>query len=169
MVAAITPEIRANQVLNTYWDGKLPVDVEAISTRAGIKVQRKLPKTDEETGYEISGRIDTDSQGNRIITVSSTDPLNRQRFTIAHELGHHFMEHGDRHRKDTFIINIKDPQERQKEWEANEFAAALLMPKQTLGLVLDKMDNPTISKFAQVFEVSEQAMRIRLQRLGMIG
>ncbi len=164
----IAPEVRAQQVLNTYWDGHLPVDVEAIARKAGLDVRYDYPEVDEQTGYDISGRIDTLEDGSKIITVSSIDHPKRQRFTIAHELGHHFMGHEDRHRKDTFGVPLSDPVERRKEWEANEFAAALLMPRHTIDLVLSRMEQPTVEKLAEVFNVSEQAMRIRLQRLGFL-
>ena len=164
----VSPEVRAQQVPNTYWDGHLPVDVEAIAKKSGIDVRYDFPEVDEETGYDISGRIDTQDDGSRIITVSSIDHPERQRFTLAHELGHHFMNHGDRHRKDTFGAPPNNPEDRRKEWEANEFAAALLMPKKSIDLVIEKMEHPTVSKLADVFNVSEQAMRIRLQRLGIL-
>ena len=61
----------------------------------------------------------------------SGHPYVQQRFTIAHELGHHLLEHRDR-----FYVDLSanpqdgDPPEYQSrhERDANEFAADVLMP-----------------------------------------
>ena len=64
---------------------------------------------------------------------------------------------------------IRDPHE----IEANQFAAALLMPEAFLRACLDQLgENPdveeSIRRLAQRFDVSAQAMTIRLTSLGDI-
>jgi hypothetical protein len=63
-----------------------------------------------------------------VIIVSSLRPVGRQAFTCAHELGHHVYGHGEQF--DELVeergkIRRYDP----KEFEADCFATALLMPK----------------------------------------
>jgi len=62
------------------------------------------------------------------IVISSLRPPGRQAFTCAHELGHHAYGHGEQFDElveDRAITRRSDP----KEFEAECFASALLMPK----------------------------------------
>jgi Zn-dependent peptidase ImmA (M78 family) len=101
--------------------------------------------------------------------VNSDDPLERQRFTLAHEFGHFRMEHGSRV-DETLDWSTRDPQE----VEANAFAAAFLMPPAAIADSLDRLGRPDIDfdvlvTVAAVFGVSAKAMRVRLETLGEIG
>ncbi len=158
------PEIVARQVLDTFWDGKLPVDAEAIARRSGIEVRYRPPEVDAASGYDISGRIDMDENGGVIITVSSLDPPQRQRFIIAHEMGHHFMGHGLSSHGDTFAP-AQDAKTRRMDQEADEFAAALLMPLSVLDLVLSRMERPSVEKVAEAFGVTPRFVQVRLRKV----
>ena len=57
------------------------------------------------------------------ITIANDVPRTRQRFTILHELGHHFIEHDD-HLND---LDVEDA-DRHDEQICNEVAAAVLLP-----------------------------------------
>lgn len=63
-----------------------------------------------------------------VIIVSSLRPAGRQAFTCAHEMGHHAYGHGEQ-----FDELVEDRAKRRghdpKEFEADCFASALLMPK----------------------------------------
>jgi Zn-dependent peptidase ImmA (M78 family) len=83
----------------------------------------------------------------------------RKRFTVAHELAHYLLH---RHLFAAELVDdalyrsgLSTPIEAQ----AKAFAAELLMPWHLLMPVIDK---PT-SELAKIFEVSEQAMKIRLE------
>ncbi|UZP01950.1 ImmA/IrrE family metallo-endopeptidase [Clostridium botulinum] len=82
----------------------------------------------------------------------------RDRFTLAHELGHYLL-HGKSHvhlarmEKDKQIEPFRDP-----EWQANTFAAELLMP-----INLIDTDNPF--KIAREFKVSLKAAQIRAKKI----
>jgi len=71
----------------------------------------------------ISGTI-VNQKGFMIIGVNSNHSIVRQRFTIAHELGHFLLGHelGEK------IIDDVFDRPTDKEKDANEFAAQLLMP-----------------------------------------
>jgi Zn-dependent peptidase ImmA (M78 family) len=66
-----------------------------------------------------------------VIIVSSLRPQGRQAFTCAHEVGHHAYGHGEQ-----FDELVEDRAKRRrhdpKEFEADCFASALLMPKTAL-------------------------------------
>jgi Zn-dependent peptidase ImmA (M78 family) len=68
------------------------------------------------------------SPGKPVIIVSSLRPAGRQAFTCAHELGHHAYGHGEQF--DELIEERgKDRRFDPKEFEADCFASALLMPR----------------------------------------
>lgn len=62
------------------------------------------------------------------IVYNDTQSLERQRFTLAHELGHYFLDHL---RKDETIIqrnNLSEAHSKIAEYEANRFARDILAP-----------------------------------------
>jgi len=109
---------------------------------------------------------------------------NRQRFTIAHEIGHYVLHAQsdpifiDKNEAKSFAYLYRDGNsssgENFKEREANNFAAALLMPRKLLlEEILKKgqdMGIPAlVEELAQSFEVSSQAMSIRLSHLNFFN
>ena len=157
----------AKQVLDTYWNNTVPVDPVAIANKAGIKVYTasNMPK-------ELSGIIQKDKQNdNVIIIVNGNHDERRQRFTIAHELGHYFnTEDFDGQIDDStdILIYNSDNKSSPIEVEANKFAAELLMPQAAIKYMLATKDIKTLSEFADIFNVSPSAMNIRLINMGII-
>ncbi len=101
----------------------------------------------------------------RKLYVNENDPLNRQNFTIAHELGHwilhreYFLRHPDKY---PVLPRFQDPISGNTfEIEANTFAANLLVPKM---LLLPVREAP-VSKLAEIFLVSREMMEIRLKNV----
>jgi len=73
----------------------------------------------------------TQRTGSALIVVNASNLPSRQRFTVAHELGHHEMHRfdgGDLEIPDRDIFESRDPIEA----EANAFAAYLLLPDEAL-------------------------------------
>lgn len=94
------------------------------------------------------------------IKVSAfTGPV-RDRFTIAHELGH-FVLHSDRGQKPIKAARFGS---NRVEWEANWFAAAFLMPEEAFRKVCAKYDNDP-DLVAAHFVVSSKAAEVRMQAL----
>jgi Zn-dependent peptidase ImmA (M78 family) len=149
------------------------VDVEAIARNQHIEIHKEDLKG-------ISGFIY--KEGNQVtIGVNKNDPPNRQRFTIAHELGHFFL-HSENplHVDKSIVIKLRDHVSSEavnaEEIEANAFAAELLMPakmieedfrhvNKALASEEDELDG-IISKMASDYRVSKQAMTLRLSNLG---
>lgn len=156
----------ADTVLNNFWDGCIPVDVVDIARKLNIAVG-PLPNN---VDYINTSGIASQRNGMKIIEINFDKNLNRQRFTIAHEIGHHVLghvnEHHTLHRDDdhTFSGN-------QFDWcevEANKFAADLLMPNQAIDYLIKREGITDISDLANEFHVSEQAMYYRLLNLGYV-
>jgi Zn-dependent peptidase ImmA (M78 family) len=100
----------------------------------------------------------------KVIGVNYHQPKVRQRFSVAHELGHYLLGHkefdvGGTH-VDEATPSYLDPELRQ-EREANEFAAELLMPAELLKRDVEKYGLDA-ARLARIYEVSEQALWIQL-------
>jgi Zn-dependent peptidase ImmA (M78 family) len=125
---------------------------------------------------EISGAI-IRKDGRVVIAVNPAHHINRQRFTIAHELGHYFFHEELReHVDEDFRIAWRSAESSKAiDWDeiqANRFAAELLMPTRFILKDLDsleKIDRHTVALLANKYIVSPDAMKIRLSQLGIIG
>lgn len=95
------------------------------------------------------------------IVVNENDPPVRQRFTIAHEIGHFILKHGAQFcclSKSTFTKTIEN--------HANTFAAELLMPRNKVIELSNEFFD--IKDMAEYFQVSQEAMYVRLKSLHLI-
>lgn len=112
----------------------------------------------------MSGKINYDFNKNKyIIIVNKDHHPNPQRFTVAHELGHYMLNHGNK--IDTLYPDIND----SDEIEANKFADELLMPSGVLRHLILKHGIANVTTLAHKFWVSEQTMLFRLKSLGFIS
>lgn len=145
---------------------KAPVEVFEVARSLGVRVQM------EWADDEVSGALYRDDGNGAIIGVNGRHHPNRQRFTVAHEIGHlvlHdepvFVDHV--FRRDQVSSEAVDP----LEIEANGFAAALLMPKEFVMHAVQSRKPPlrsdVVERLADDFQVSSQAMTFRLERLGV--
>lgn len=146
---------------------KIPVDVIKIAGSNDIKVyQGELDK-------KISGAIRYNKKEKRFeILVNKNDVRVRQRFTIAHELGHYFLHKDFLENEELHVDSIlyrankKDDEDAKKrEVEVDYFAGALLMNK----TLLEKLRSEnSITELAEIFDVSVSAMTVRLDILGLL-
>jgi Zn-dependent peptidase ImmA (M78 family) len=152
----------ADQVLRRNAQRTPPVDVDAIARNEGLTFGSvRLEK--------ISGGYyrDLDGHGHAIITELE-HPL-RQRFTKAHELGHHLLDE----RTPGHALTPSAYRDRRRHWAQDYFAGCLLMPRpwvanffrvRGVGLGRDEL----ILETARRFRVSRSAATVRLQELGLI-
>jgi len=146
-----------------------PVPVEQIARARGAVIRRGRVEP------KVSGFLYRNTaRGHAVIGVNSAQHLNRQRFTIAHELGHLLLHSGDAVHVDA-VKHRDDVSEKGtdiEEVESNLFAAELLMPPQFLKQDLDRLrtitllDEEKVAKLAHLYQVSSQAMAVRLAHLG---
>lgn len=119
-----------------------------------------------------SGSIVVRDYNDFTIHVSEFTSLERDRFTIAHELGHlmlHFPKIKEKYRSATMratrYVNPSDETQRRAEWEANWFAASFLMPEKKFR---DTYKNACdITKCQQLFKVSGAAIAARASSLNI--
>ena len=71
--------------LNSYWNKRIPVDPIAIAQAAGIEVRSSAHLNDFSVSSEDEGGLDGRCP---VITYNVHDSLMRQRFAMAHALGH---------------------------------------------------------------------------------
>lgn len=157
--SSLDPEIRS--AIEALQD-EAPVRVSAIARALGLTVKAStLPPG-------ISGEIrpDPEQQGRFVIRVSRHDAEVRQRFTVAHELGH-FLLHRDQ--IGTGIVDdalYRSSLSDRREAEANRIAADILMPQRLVTAWLDRARvlgvEDTLGYLKDCFDVSEAAMKIRL-------
>ncbi len=158
------------EVLRQFKIQRPPVPVDRIAKKLGILLAT-LPGDDE-----ISGAI-VRKDGHVVIAVNPAHHINRQRFTIAHELGHYFFHAGlVQHVDQDFRIAWRNADSSKAvnwiEIEANQFAAQLLMPTSFLQDDLDELqviDKRAVLLLAEKYVVSREAMTIRLSQLGLTG
>ena len=156
-------ELKARDLLRELELDEIPVDVFGVAEALGVQIQMDL--ADE----ELSGALYRDNEAGPLIGVNGRHHKNRQRFTVAHEIGHLLL-----HDESVFVDRVFhrsrvsseaiDP----LEIEANGFAAALLMPEDLLLAQVDRerpLRSDTVEDLARRFEVSAQAMAFRLENL----
>jgi Zn-dependent peptidase ImmA (M78 family) len=166
------PSLQGQELLAKLKIHTIPVPVTKIAKSLGAIIQVS-PLDDELSGLILI------KNNTPIIGVNSQHHINRQRFTIAHEIGHlmlhrHFISnhiHVDR----IFPALMRDSRSATGidliEREANQFAAGLLMPDDKLveyfgDKQFDIDDDEPIEKIAKKFQVSKQAMMYRMRNLG---
>lgn len=146
-------EARASKLLGSLNVDQIPVPVEKVAKSLGARV-RVSPLDDEFSGFVFV------KNGIPIIGVNSLHHRSRQRFTIAHEVGHLLLHrdyitsevHVDKRytepvlKRDTSSSTGNE----RLEVEANQFAAALLMP----GGILSEMVE--YNSFFCFFELSKR-------------
>lgn len=156
-------EEKSEEILREISIDKAPVPIEEVAKKLGIKIRRAPSK-------KFSGMlIRRDMQS--LIGVNSDETPVRQRFTIAHELGH-FLLHSN---SKTFVEhrgNEENTVRDLKEMQANMFAAAILMPRKMLEkdlkvIAKEGILDEHVQFFATRYQVSEKAMNFRLINLGM--
>jgi hypothetical protein len=155
-------DVRAGVVRRRYQQRfggtEVPVPVEAIAEDlCGLVVE-------ESPGLEVSGML---IPGERRVFLNSNEPLERRRFTLAHELGHWICQclEGKTAPRYCRASDVGlDPSAKAIEREANVFAAELLMPEAEVREAFS-LGSP----LAVYFGVSDEAMSWRLYNLGLVN
>lgn len=152
----------------------IPVDVIKIAKQQGARLV-----VDDLSSSHLSG-FAYQKNNEKIIGVNETESDERKRFTIAHELGHLFLHKNAVNYDQGGIMLFRDGHSSegtdQREVQANRFAAELLMPEpsiredlvkeKTFDLMTDpELLRPFVERMAKKYNVSEQAMSIRLTTL----
>lgn len=125
---------KAREVLHQHGIGHPHVVVHSIARQCGFEVRES---------HQL-GRLSARLAGTSI-EVNADDPAVRQRFSVAHELGHHFL--GTRHGDGPLA-----------EQEANAFAGELLVPGHMLTAAMERTTDTR--ELTKIFKVSRQVLEI---------
>jgi len=142
-------------------------DIAALVKRLGgtIVIGSTSPEDQE------SGSIIARSLSDFTIFISEFTSIERDRFTIAHELGHLLLhlpklqkENPSSVMRATRFVDERDDVQQRTEWEANWFAAALLMPEDDFKRIYPLGE----SEAQAFFKVSRSALSARAKSLKLI-
>lgn len=154
----MTPGERAEALIAQFGiSDPSDLDVEAIAMDAGVEIEYQALNGCEATLVGFGDRA--------IATIKPSAIRGRERFSIAHELGHWNL-----HRGKSFRCRVEDPDDNltsdiAREKEADAFAAHLLMPATLFQPAVKALGSPgfrEIDDLAQRFETSLLATSIRL-------
>ena len=140
------PVKTARNLYSRYWDGHLPVDPAKIARAMGVTVE-----FDADIGLAF-GRFEI-VDGHAYSYVNPDEIELRQRFTIAHELGHFALRHGD-----YFVDTAKEFGRLQLDFyerQANDFALELLIPAFAADIMIMKRNVMKVARLSELFKVSQ--------------
>lgn len=166
----------ASQILEEMCIEAPAIPINTIAEKYGAIVQEATAED------ALSGFIYVDHETDEtIIGVNRGHGNQRKRFTVAHELGHMLLhDFDDLHVDRGFAVKLRSRVSSEgtelEEKEANLFAAELLMPEAFVEEAVENLEinsvdlenERVISRIAELFDVSVQAMTFRLMYLGYI-
>lgn len=139
------------------------LDIVALAANLGLEVYQE--RLENNAGYIAH------SDGDTFIVVNSLDSLTRQRFTIAHEIGH-YVNDFERLKKDGRLDRGAEKVYTEEEMAADKFATSLLIPQSEAEEFLKngshKVANAAVvEKMANYFNVSKTMAVQRLREIGV--
>ncbi len=162
----VTPEQAAYALRDAWGLGKGPVDnlISAVEQHGILVTSFSTSTNDVDAFSQFMGAADTPTY---IIAYSNNKTsAARIHFDIAHELGHICL-----HEWSEDIEDISKEEFKRKEREANDFAAAFLLPEETFRKDAERGPQ-TITYYKQLkkkWKVSIAAMIRRSEKLGIIS
>ncbi len=150
-------ELQANRLLRAAEVREPAVPDSVVTDLPRVSVERvaRIP---------VSGSVRW-SKGLWLIALNRNEPAVRQRFSLAHELKHVL----DAPFGETLYPDWRGLSAHQRtEQVANHFAACLLMPKVWVRRLYFDHGVMSLPRIASRFDVSQAAMRYRLESLGMV-
>lgn len=144
----------ANKIRNLWKLGRAPIqDFIDVLESHGIRV---FIVDYEEKMFDGLSTLINDQP---IVVISSKWPGDRQRFTLAHELGH-------------FILQNRLSKELNEEKACNRFAGAFLLPKETIiqemGKIRTSIEWRELFLLKEEFKLSMYSICYRLKDVGIV-
>jgi len=160
-VPPASPRDTAEALLETAGISSPPIPIQELVRGCGVHVLAW-------DFQDIDGLV-LELDAGAVIWVNENQAPTRQRFTLAHELGHHLLRHAD-----VFHLDLggnlapnatggHPTYDWRAERAANEFAASLLMPASMIRRAAATVSD--VGDLATMFKVSPAAMRFRLTAL----
>lgn len=164
-----TPEQAAMEVLEkTVMNGNrllVPVDVKTVASALHLEYQ-PLPLEPNVDGLLVKDKPNVPFKA----VVNVNENVRRQRFTLAHEIGHYihqYQDHPDDRPtgKTEYRDELSSTGKDSNEIWANQFAAALLMPRFVMLNLWGR--GKSVREIADLLSVSTRSVVIRLDNLGL--
>lgn len=152
----------ARKVIKKYGVTEPGTPLENIARGEGLTIfYRKWPNS-------VSGLL---LRSERVIGVNASHHPNRQRFSIAHELGHYFLGHsvanyGTSITLDNPPLGDEDSSDAIQNREADEFANEVLVPLPIIREAVKTVKD--IESLSEMFKVSREVMFIALTKHKLI-
>lgn len=134
-------ESKSLEVLELHQNDSVMSPIEKICSELNNNVSLEIKFIDDlgtdSTGFEILGKIQFDPD--KIFIKKGHENYHRKRFTIAHELGHYFLNHEEylegefysqKDEEENYLNSINSLDIKRLEWQANYFASCLLLPRE---------------------------------------
>ena len=149
----------ARKVINDYFKEnppvEIPIPVEKIAIFNGFEIF-DLESIDPNQRAMF---LDSKEDNRKFIGLNKNYHLHNKRFSIGHELGHHFLGHPPESECSEEEIKLYNQ-------EADEFSGELLIP---LELLKEKIiEIKDVKKISHLFQVSEQALFIKINNQGLL-
>lgn len=158
-----SPEIKMAKRLHRKYSLSIPVDLDDLTSKFAEVVYKQIPI---EGVDGVCLNLKHPNKKTKVIVNTSTSK-NRQRFTLAHELGHIIIPW----HLGTIVDELNPNQANFKYWtvesEANRFASELLMPFDWIYSRIENKSfkyNHVVRDIQKNCEVSEEAAKIRVNR-----
>ena len=162
-----------NEILLSSGANSVPISIHSILRRLGISYRAM-----DFTPYEQNNENLISSRGKILGAVTilgddicilyrKDDSSNRIRFTLAHELAHCCLDSKSLRDKGHIEFRFDENSTNPKEFAANVFAGELLIPKNPLVDLYNKLIVPAVDVIANEFQVSINVMKARLEYLGL--
>ncbi len=144
-----------------------PVDLDRVAAKLNLIVEYR------EFVPQIDGLYLRLPGAPPVIAINSSylKPLERRRFTLAHEIGHHLLAGRISSTERLFFLDTESRRRTLLERACDRFAAVLLMPEEIVRSYFNELEsNPgkRVAIMAGRFGVSRWAMRRRLRELGLV-
>lgn len=140
--------------------GDAPIDIYEVIRERGVALAFR--DLDGEDGRYVF------HSGMGLAIVSTAGPATRQRFTAAHELGHHEMHRfvGEAE-AETYIVDKKVgfADGVRREVEANAFAGSLLLPSEALMTRFPQRTKVTLEQVADLMRIYRVSLPTAVYRL----
>lgn len=133
-----------------------------------VEERAEIPVLVRAMPEEVAGCFWHDGE-HRLIHLNGTHPLTRQRFTLAHELGHAWCRHDGALAVDD-VSTVNGRTTTPQEIQANAFAAEFLLPRAAVCEVLER--DPSLDELVLVagaFGVSAHVVLFRCEAAGLVG
>ena len=165
-IQGLTESLRAD-----FGQEQPPVNVYLLAEKLGVFViptHLDKPAALVHRAENIAGK-----QTPPCILVNFAQPIERQRYSIGHEIAHLLLHEGESvlWHPHLYVRHFD-----RKEIEAEAFAAELLMPRQLvtdslshLGLAKDKGVDEVVFFLSHLYQVSFSAMSLRLYKLDLVS